>query len=114
VSQEPRRPPAHPLLGGESEFVTRASGWPSGLTDREREVLMGGAIGDVADRLGVTEDEARELLNNTSEEGRVTIKGNRLVVGVAINGVMLFHCKRADLRAYCHPEGVPDAWQSPN
>jgi hypothetical protein len=75
---------------------------------------MGGAIGDVAERLGVDEDEARELLNNTSEEGKVSIMGNRLVVGVAINGVMLFHCSRTDLRAYCHPEGIPSAWQSPN
>jgi hypothetical protein len=108
------RPPAHPLLGGESEFVESATGWPSGLTDREREVLMGGAIGDVADRLGIDEEEARELLNNTSEEGEVSITGNRRIVGVAINGVLLFHCKRADLRAYCHPEGIPDAWQSPN
>ena len=111
---EEHRPPAHPLLGGESEFVSTASGWPSGLTDREREVLMGGAIGDVMERLGVDEDEARELLNNTSEEGNVTIAGNRLVVGVAINGVLLFHCSRADLRRACHPEGIPDTWQSPN
>jgi hypothetical protein len=114
MTDEPKRPPAHPLLGGESEFVERASGWPSGLTDREREVLMGGAVGDVMERLGVDEDEARELLNNTSAEGRVSIMGDRRMVGVAINGVLLFHCSRADLRAYCHPEGIPDAWQSPN
>ena len=114
MTDEPKRPPAHPLLGGESEFVERASGWPSGLTDREREVLMGGAIGDVMERLGVDEDEARELLNNTSAQGKVSIMGDRRIVGVAINGVLLFHCKRADLRVYCHPEGIPDAWQSPN
>jgi hypothetical protein len=114
MNEEGCRPPAHPLLGGESEFVTTASGWPSGLTDREREVLMGGAVGDVMERLSIDEDEARELLNNTSAEGEVSIMGNRLMVGVAINGVLLFHCKRADLRAYCHPEGIPGAWQSPN
>jgi hypothetical protein len=114
MTDEDNRPPAHPLLGGESEFVTRASGWPSGLTDREREVLMGGAIGDVMDRLGVEEDEARELLGNTCEEGKVSIVGDRRWVGIAINGVVLFTCKRADLRRYCHPEGIPDAWQSPN
>ena len=114
MTEEGHRPPAHPLLGGESEYVTEASGWPSGLTDREREVLMGGAIGDVMECLGVDEDEARELLNNTSDEGRVTITGDRRIVGVAINGVLLFHCSRADLRAYCHPEGIPSVWQSPN
>jgi hypothetical protein len=114
MTEKDHRPPAHPLLGGESEFVSSATGWPSHLTDREREVLMGGAIGDVMDRLGVDEDEARELLNNTSEEGEVSIVGDRRIVGVAINGVMLFHCSRADLRAYCHPDGIGDAWQSPN
>jgi hypothetical protein len=112
--EEGRRPPAHPLLGGESEYVTEASGWPSGLTDREREVLMGGAIGDIMERLGVEEDEARELLNNTTVEGQVSIMGDRRIVGVAINGVLLFHCSRADLRAHCHPEGIPSPWQSPN
>jgi hypothetical protein len=75
---------------------------------------MGGAVRDVADRLGIDEDEARELLNNTTEEGQVTITGDRLIVGVAINGMLLFHCKRADLRAHCHREGIPDAWPSPN
>jgi hypothetical protein len=114
MTEEGHRPPPHPLLGGESEFVTTASGWPSGLTDDERAFLMGVAVGDVMDRLGVDEDEARELLNNTSDEGQVAIKGNRYVVGVAINGVLLFHCTRADLRAYCHPEGIPSPWQSPN
>jgi hypothetical protein len=109
-----QRPPAHPLYVGESEFVSTASGSPSGLTDREREVLMGGAIGDVMERLSVDEDEARELLNNTSDQGEVSIMGDRRVVGVAINGVLLFHCSRADLRAYCHPEGIPSVWQSPN
>jgi hypothetical protein len=109
-----QRPPAHPLLGGESEYVGWAAGWPSGLTDREREFLMGGAVRDVADRLGIDKDEARELLDNTTEEGQVTITGDRLIAGVAINGMLLFHCKRADLRAHCHPEGIPDAWPSPN
>lgn len=109
-----RRPPAHPLLGGESEFVSQASGWPSGLTDREREVLMVGAVDSVMDHLGVDEDEARELLDNTAGEGEVSITGDRRIVGVAINGVLLFHCTRAALRAHCHPEGIPDAWQSPN
>jgi hypothetical protein len=114
MTEEGRRPPAHPLLGGESKYVNTASGWPSGLTDREREVLMGEAIGDVMERLNVDEDKARELLNNTSGEGRVSIMGDRRIVGVAINGVLLFHCSRAQLRAYCHPQGIPSAWQSPN
>jgi hypothetical protein len=66
------------------------------------------------ERLGVDEDEARELLNNTTVEGQVSIMGDRRIVGVAINGVLLFHCSRADLRAHCHPEGIPSPWQSPN
>jgi hypothetical protein len=111
---EPRRPPAHPLLGGESEYVTDASGWPSGLTDAERQVLVAGAVDSVADRLGVDREEAAELLDNTAAEGEVSITGDRYVVGVAINGVLLFHCRRVELRAYCHPEGIPAAWQSPN
>jgi hypothetical protein len=114
MTDEPRRPPAHPLLGGESEFSVSATGWPSGLTDTEREFLMGAAVGDVMTRLNVDEDEARELLGNTCDEGQVAISGNRFVVGVAINGVLLFHCSREDLRAYCHPDGIPGAWLSPN
>src|SRR5215208_7193602 len=103
MTEEPRRPPAHPLLGGESEYVTTTSGWPSGLTDEERGVLMRGAIDSVMERLGVDQDEAARLLDNTAGEGEVSITGDRLVVGVAINGVLLFHCSRADLRAHCHP-----------
>jgi hypothetical protein len=114
MTDEPHRPPAHPLLGGESEYVSQATGWPSHLTDRERQVLMAGVIDAVMDNLGVDRDEARELLGNTCEVGEVSIVGDRRIVGVAINGVMLFHCTRADLRAYCHPEGIGDAWQSPN
>jgi hypothetical protein len=114
MTDEPHRPPAHPLLGGESEYAVNATGWPSHLTDREREVLMAGAVDSVMDNLGVEREEAAELLNNTCDADLVTIVGDRLIVGVAINGVMLFHCTRADLRAYCHPEGIGDAWQSPN
>jgi hypothetical protein len=114
MKDEPRRPPAHPLLGGESEYVSEASGWPSYLTDRERQILMGGAVDSVMDNLGVDRDEAREPLGNTCDVDQVSIVGDRRIVGVAINGVMLFHCSRADLRAYCHPEGIGDAWQSPN
>ena len=114
MTEEHRRPPAHPLLGGESEYVTEASGWPSGLTDAERQVLVAGAVDSVADRLGVDREEAAELLDNTAAEGEVSITGDRRIVGVAINGVLLFHCRRADLRAHCHPEGIPSAWQSPN
>jgi hypothetical protein len=114
MTEEHRRPPAHPLLGGQSEYVTDASGWPSGLTDEERGVLMRGAVDSVMERLGVDQDKAAELLDNTAAEGNVSISGNRLVVGVAINGVLLFHCSREDLRAHCHPEGIPSPWQSPD
>ena len=114
MTEEGRRPPAHPLLGGESEFVVNSIGWPSGLTDDERAFLMGAAVSDVMDRLGVDEDEAIELLNNTAAEGNVHISGDRRTVGVAITGTLLFHCTRADLRAHCHPEGIPSPWQSPN
>ena len=114
MTEEGRRPPAHPLLGGESEYVANAVGWPSGLTDAERAFLMGAAVGDVMDRLGCDEDVARELLNITTEEDRLSIMGDRHIAGVALDGMLLFHCKRADLRAYCHPEGIPTAWQSPN
>ena len=59
---EQRRPPAHPLLGGESEYVSSAEGWPSHLTDRERGVLMAGALDAIVDNLGVERELAAELL----------------------------------------------------
>jgi hypothetical protein len=114
MTEEGHRPPAHPLLGGESEFVTTAIGWPSGLTDRERQALCAGAIDTIVERLGVSEDEAAELLDNTAAEGNVHISGDRRVVGVAITGTLLFICSRAELRRACHPEGIPSPWQSPN
>ena len=46
------------------------------------------------------------------------VEGERLVLTVTLRAVLnrseQLEAYRADLRAYCHPEGIPDAWQSPN
>ena len=106
MTDEPRHPPAHPAFTAPSEFVTRAWGDPSRLTDRERSLLMRLAIHNLCRQFpGVTEQEAADALDHFTERGEVITRGDQHDVYLVVCGAVHIHAERAWLRWAAHGSG---------
>jgi hypothetical protein len=77
---------------------------PSGLTDPERFVLADLAVERVMADMDVSEDTARALLSNAAGHDRVTMTGDRQLVGVFVDERPLVLVDRAQLRGTVHPD----------
>jgi hypothetical protein len=88
-----------------SEYVTRAWGAPSGLTNIERELLADAAVGAVMEEFDVDERTARDVLGAAADDGEVHTIGDQAVVAMAVGEQVLFACTRARLREVAHPTG---------
>jgi hypothetical protein len=82
-----------------SEYISRASGTPSGLTDDERRIILCITMRAVADRLGISDQEAADLLDSYAETGDSKIIGDQQQVSMVCGGVELVRFSRAWLRA---------------
>jgi hypothetical protein len=76
---------------------------PSGLTDPERMALGDLAVANTMRAIDCDEDTARELLGNYAEQDRVTISGDRHLVGLFVDEQLFAICSRAWLRGVVHP-----------
>jgi hypothetical protein len=86
-----------------SEYVSRASGSPSGLTDFEREALLFAATVAVSAIESIPVDAAVELLEQAAEHGAAVINCDRRQVTVLVYGYPVVMADRARLRALVHP-----------
>ena len=76
----------------------------SGLTDPERLALARAAVDAVADRLGITDEQAAKFLESFEGEHASHIIGDKHEVSVYLNGRPLFPpITRARLRGVVHP-----------
>jgi hypothetical protein len=89
-----------------SEYVDHVTGDPSGLSDRERMVLMLLAIHNLCRQTGADEQTAADALDHFTERGEVTIEGDRRNVYLKVVGHTHVHAERAWLRwAAFHQQG---------
>lgn len=94
------RPPAHPPFDlGPSEFVSAARGSPSGLTDRERHLLMQLAVHNLMRQFGCDELTAAAALDHFAARGESHIRGDQRDVYVVVCGAVHIHATRDWLRA---------------
>jgi hypothetical protein len=82
-----------------SEYTSSASGTPSGLTDSERRTIMVITMRAVADRLGISDQEAADLLDSYAETGDSFLMGDQREVSMVVDGIELVRFSRAWLRA---------------
>jgi hypothetical protein len=76
----------------------------SGLTDPERLALARAAVDAVADRLGITDEQAVKFLKSLEGEHASHIIGDEHEASVYLNGRPLFPpITRARLRGVVHP-----------
>jgi hypothetical protein len=88
----------------EPSAVSRPVSGGSGLTDPERIVLGDLAVANTMRALGICQDDARELLGDYAEQGRVTICGDRHLVGLFVDEMLFALAEWAWLRGVVHPE----------
>jgi hypothetical protein len=69
----------------EPSAVSRPVSGGSGLTDPERMFLGDLAVANTMRALGICQDDARELLGDYAEQDRVTICGDRYLVGLFVD-----------------------------
>jgi hypothetical protein len=81
-----------------SEYASHVSGDPSGLSDRERSMLMRLAIWNLERQTGCSPEEAAQILDTFTETGQVTIEGDRRDVYLKVVGHVHIHAERAWLR----------------
>ena len=81
-----------------SEYASHVSGDPSGLSDRERSMLMRLAIWNLERQTGCSPEEAAQILDTFTETGQVTIEGDRRDVYLKVVGPVHVHAERAWLR----------------
>lgn len=99
MTDEPRRPPAHPEGTAPSEYVNRAWGDPSRLTDGERSLLMRLAIENLRRQFpGATKEDAAYALDHFAEQGKSHITGDQQDVYLIVNDQVHIHCARDWLR----------------
>jgi hypothetical protein len=99
MNEEAHRPPAHPKGTAPSEYVTSATGSPSGLTDRERGLLLRLAIENLRRQFpGATEQDCAWALDQFAEQGRVNTVGDQQDVYLVVNDQVHIHCARDWLR----------------
>jgi hypothetical protein len=87
----------------EPSAVSRPVSGGSGLTDPERMFLGDLAVANTMRALGICQDDARELLGDYAEQDRVTICGDRCLVGLFVDDTLLALAERAWLRGVVHP-----------
>jgi hypothetical protein len=108
MSMEGHRPPAHPAGTAPSEFVNRAWGDPSLLTDRERSLLMRLAINNLCRQTGCDERTAATALDHFAERGESVIRGDQCDVYLEVCGAVHIHATREWLRwAASRPSARP-------
>jgi hypothetical protein len=71
----------------------------SGLTDQERQIILYVTMRAVADRLGVSDQEAADILDSYAETGDSSIIGDQQQVSMVVDGIELVRFDRAWLRA---------------
>jgi hypothetical protein len=99
MTDEGRRPPAHPKGTAPSEFVTSGKGGPSGLTDRERSLLFRLAIDNLCRQFpSATPEDAAEALDHFADQGKSHIVGDQQDVYLIVNDQVHIHCARDWLR----------------
>ena len=76
---------------------------PSGLTDPERITLGDLAVANTMRAMDIDEDAARLLLGGYAEQDRVTISGDRRLVGLFVDETLFAIAERAWLRGLVHP-----------
>lgn len=81
-----------------SEYISRAYG-KSGLTDDERRIVLHITLRHVADLLGISDQEAADLLDGYAETGDSGLIGDQQQVSMVVDGIELVRFSRAWLRA---------------
>jgi hypothetical protein len=81
-----------------STLITAAHGAASGLTDRERELLLGDAIDAVACRHDLDWKAAALLLDEAADRGHAHLIGDAERVAVVVDGQVVVELTRAELR----------------
>jgi hypothetical protein len=105
MSEEGNRPPAHPAFTTPSEMADRAWGAPSGLTDRERMLMMRLAIDNLCRQFGCYEQTAAAALDEFAARGECVTRGDRYDVYLVVAGAVHIHCERDWLRWAAHGSG---------
>ena len=95
-----------------SEHVSATFGPPSGLTDRERSLLMYLAVRSLAENFDETEETAAAALGEAARRDMVHIRGDQqhaLVTWEQDSGTtVLVNAERVALRRVAHPTGQLD------
>jgi hypothetical protein len=95
-----------------SEYISAAFGSPSGLTDRERHVLIRLAVKSLADNMSMTEEEAAAMLDEGARREMVHIRGDQQHATVTFETdsgrTVLVDAQRVALRQVAHPTGSTD------
>jgi hypothetical protein len=95
-----------------TKYISTAYGSPSGLTDRERQVLIRLAVRSLADNFGETEEIAAGALDVAAGRGMVHIRGDQRHVQVTwtqdSGTTVLVDASRVALRQVAHPTGQLD------
>jgi hypothetical protein len=78
------------------------AGFPSGLTDRERTLLLRLAIWNLCRQTGTDEQTAADALDHFTARGEVTIEGDGRDVYLKVCGHVHIHAERAWLRVMAH------------
>ena len=82
-----------------SEYTHHVAGVPSGLSDRERSLLMRLTIHNLCRQFpGATEQEAADALDPFAAQGKSHIVGDRRDVFLVVNDQIHIHAERAWLR----------------
>jgi hypothetical protein len=98
MSEEGYRPPAHPAGTAPSEYVNRAWGDPSLLTDRERSLLLRLAIDNLCRQTGCTPEQAADALDHFAARGECVTRGDQRDVYLVVCGAVHIHAERDWLR----------------
>jgi hypothetical protein len=98
MSEEGYRPPAHPAGTAPSEYVSRAWGDPSGLTDRERSLLLQLAVYNLMRQTGCTYEQGAAALDHFADRGEVHTRGDQRDVYLEVCGHVHIHAERDWLR----------------
>ena len=90
-----------------SEYAHHVAGAPSGLSDRERSLLMRLAIDNLCRQFpGASEEDAAAALDHFAALGKSHITGDQHDVYLVVNDQVHIHAERAWLRwAAFHEEG---------
>lgn len=95
-----------------TRYISAAYGYPSGLTERERFVLIRLAVRSLADNFGETEEIAAGALDVAAGRGMVAIRGDQRRVQVTwtqdSGTTVLVDAERVALRQLAHPTGQLD------